>query len=92
MTFEWDEEKAAINFRKHGVAFEDAIYVFQDEQRIEFYDSEHSDDEEDRFVVIGLVGTVLFVVYTERRDTIRIISARKANSKERRGYYGYSED
>ncbi len=86
LKFEWDEEKAAINLKKHKVAFEDAIYVFQDENRIEFYDAEHSDDE-DRYVAIGLVGTVLFVVFTERKDVTRIISARKANALERSYYY-----
>lgn len=86
LKFEWDDEKAAINFKKHKVAFEDAVYVFQDENRIEFYDAEHSDNE-DRYVAIGLVGTVLFVVFTERKDVTRIISARKANSLERSYYY-----
>lgn len=86
LKFEWDDEKAAINFKKHKVAFEDAVYVFQDENRIEFYDAEHSDNE-DRYVAIGLVGTVLFVVFTEKKDVTRIISARKANSLERSYYY-----
>ena len=86
LKFEWDEKKAAINLKKHKVAFEDAVYVFQDENRIEFFDAEHSDDE-DRYVAIGLVGTVLYVVFTERKDVTRIISARKANSVERRYYY-----
>jgi len=86
LKFEWDEKKAAINLRKHKVAFEDAVYVFQDENRIEFFDAEHSDDE-DRYVAIGLVGTVLYVVFTERKDITRIISARKANSVERSYYY-----
>ncbi len=86
LKFEWDDEKAAINLKKHKVAFEDAVYVFQDENRIEFYDAEHSDNE-DRYVAIGLVGTVLFVVFTERKDVTRIISARKANSLERSYYY-----
>ena len=86
LKFEWDDEKAAINFKKHKVAFEDAIYVFQDENRIEFYDAEHSDTE-DRYVAIGMVGTILFVVFTERKDVTRIISARKANPVERSYYY-----
>jgi len=86
LKFEWDEEKAAINLKKHKVAFEDAVYVFQDENRIEFFDVEHS-DVEDRYVAIGMVGTVLYVVFTERKDVTRIISARKANSIERSYYY-----
>ena len=87
LKFEWDEDKAILNLKKHKVSFEDAVYVFQDYNRIEFYDAEHSNDTEDRYVVIGLVGTVLFVVFTERNDTIRIISARKANAVERSYYY-----
>ena len=51
LKFEWDEKKAAINLKKHKVAFEDAVYVFRDENRIEFFDAEHSDDE-DRYVAI----------------------------------------
>ena len=86
LKFEWDEGKAAINLKKHKVAFEEAVYVFQDENRIEFFDAEHSDNE-DRYVAIGLVGTVLYVVFTERKDVTRIISARKANSVERSYYY-----
>ena len=86
LKYEWDEEKAAINLRKHKVSFEDAVYVFQDENRIEFFDAEHSNDE-DRYVAIGMVGNVLFVVFTERKDVVRIISARKANSLERSYYY-----
>lgn len=65
LKFEWDEEKAAINLKKHKVAFEDAVYVFQDENRIEFFDAEHS-DVEDRYVAIGMVGTVLFF-YRKKR-------------------------
>ena len=91
MQFEWDEEKAKTNLRKHHISFEDAAYVFFDKNNIEFYDVEHSDFE-DRYVAIGLVGSVLFVVFTERRETIRIISARKANAKERSEYYGKIRD
>lgn len=91
LKFEWDDEKAAINLKKHKIAFEDAIYVFQDDNRIEFFDAEHS-DVEDRYVAIGMVGTVLFVVFTERKDVTRIISARKANSLERRYYYDKCND
>ena len=85
MQFEWDEEKAALNLKKHGVDFRDAVRVFYDVNRIEWYDSEHS-DEEDRYNTIGMVREVLFVVYTERRERTRIISARKATPRERRIY------
>lgn len=86
LRFEWDDEKAITNLKKHKIAFADAVYVFQDDNRIEFYDAEHSADE-DRFVAIGMVGTVLFVVFTERKNVTRIISARKANATERSYYY-----
>ena len=85
MLFEWDEEKAAANFKKHGVDFRDAVRVFSDPFRKEFYDAAHS-DEEDRYNTIGKVRDVLFVVYTERREYTRIISARKATRRERSWY------
>ena len=61
-------------------------YVFEDENYIEMYDFEHS-IEEDRYIAIGCVGDVLFVVFTERKDNIRLISARLATESERRLYY-----
>jgi uncharacterized DUF497 family protein len=84
--FEWDADKAALNLKKHGVRFETAARVFYDENRIELYESEHSIDE-DRYNTIGMVDNILFVVYTERKNRIRLISARPANSKERSLYY-----
>ena len=88
---EWDDEKNEINRRKHGIGFEDARLIFGDEARIEMFDELHS-DEEDRYITIGKVEDVLFVVFTERpeHESIRLISARKANARERRLYYGYS--
>ena len=82
LKFEWDEEKNQINKRKHKISFETAAYVFEDEM----YDFEHS-IEEDRYIAIGCVGDVLFVVFTERKDNIRLISARLATESERRLYY-----
>ena len=82
----WDRKKAALNLQKHGVEFEDAALVFADENRIERFDAKHSDNE-DRWQVIGEVGEVLFVVYTERGDTFRLITARMATPAERRIYY-----
>ena len=67
MQVEWDAEKAALNLKKHGVDFRDAVQVFNDVNRIESYDFAHS-DEEDRYNTIGMVRQVLFVVYTERRE------------------------
>ncbi len=86
MTFEWDEDKNKINLEKHGIDFETAILVFNDMQRIEIFDLEHS-VEGDRYNTIGMVYDVLFVVYTERKDNIRLISARLATKTERSIYY-----
>lgn len=87
MDFEWEPKKAVINLRNHGVAFEDAVLVFCDLGRIERHDN-REDYGEDRWATIGLVfSAVLYVVYTVRDgESIRIISARKANEKERRQY------
>lgn len=87
LQFEWDEEKAIRNLKKHGVPFEIAAKVFLNENRIEIYDETHS-IEEDRYITIGLAGDILFVVYTERFPRIRLISARFATTKERGLYYG----
>ena len=89
MDFEWDNEKARLNKIKHGISFKVAAQIFDDENRIEFFDEEHSIDE-DRWKVIGKVEEILFVVYTERTDTIRLISAREATDAERRIYYDCS--
>lgn len=86
MKFEWDENKNTINKEKHKISFETAAYVFDDPYYIEMYDFEHSVDE-DRYIAIGKVGDVIFVVFTERKDAIRLISARLATSAERGLYY-----
>ena len=86
MKFEWDEEKNSYNKKKHGISFETAAYVFYDTYYIEIYDFKHSVTE-DRYIAIGSVGDILFVVFTERCDSIRIISARIATDEERRLYY-----
>lgn len=87
MELEWDAAKAALNLQKHGVAFEDAELVFYDAGRIEVYDG-REDYAEDRWATIGLAySAVLYVVYTVRHEeTIRLISARKANANERKKY------
>lgn len=87
LEFEWDEEKARKNLKKHGVPFELAAKVFLDENRIEIYDEANSIDE-DRYITIGMTGDILFVVYTERYPRIRLISARLATARERKVYYG----
>ena len=86
LQFEWDDEQDRANRKKHGISFETASYVFRDEYFIEMYDFEHSIDE-DRYIAIGMVGDLLFVVFTERSDAIRLISARLATESERRLYY-----
>ena len=93
MFFEWDSEKEKTNIQKHGIDFTTAARVFNDENRLELYDEAHSDTE-DRYITIGLIGDVAYVVlvvYTERENTIRLISARKATNQERRAYYDYSQ-
>ena len=87
LKFEWDEAKARANFKKHGVLFETAAKVFLDRNLVEIYDEEHSVIDEDRYIAIGKSGDVLFVVYTERGENIRLISARLATARERRLYY-----
>ena len=86
MKFEWDEDKITINKEKHKISFETAAYVFDDPYYIEMFDFEHSVDE-DRYIAIGKVGDIVFVVFTERKDTIRLISARLATNAERSLYY-----
>ncbi len=87
MKFEWDDEKAIRNFEKHGVSFGEATEVFYDPNGLEDYDAEHS-EAESRFFIIGMSSRrLLYVIYAERSgDTIRIISARKADQVERRIY------
>ena len=83
---EWDDNKAEINKQKHNVSFSIAAKVFLDANRYTKVDEEHS-DEELRYITIGRVGKILFVVYTERGEVTRIISARKADKDERRKYF-----
>ena len=93
MRFEWDDKKEEANIRKHGIDFSTAALVFNDENRLDLYDEIHSESE-DRYITIGMVGGiayVVFVVYTEREEIIRLISARKATRLERSLYYDYSQ-
>ncbi|MBE5910645.1 BrnT family toxin [Pseudobutyrivibrio sp.] len=85
--FEWDDEKEKINIRKHGISFSTAAFVFNDPNRLEYFDVNHSDFE-DRYATIGMVGKVLTVIYTIRGERYRIISARIATKAERSAYYG----
>ena len=85
MDYQWDPNKAKSNLKKHGVRFADAVSVFEDENAITIED-EH--ERENRFITIGrdILLRILVVVYTFRGHIIRIISARKATSRERKIY------
>ncbi|HLO89334.1 MAG TPA: BrnT family toxin [Nostocaceae cyanobacterium] len=87
MQFEWDNNKAKINLSKHGVSFEEAKTVFDDPLYVDFYDPDHSQDEE-RYLIVGEsnLRRLLIVSYTERRNTLRIISAREVTPTEREAY------
>jgi uncharacterized DUF497 family protein len=90
MEFEWDENKAKLNERLHGVTFEEAELAFQDENAVEIFDELNS-DEEVRFQIIALSPVrLLFVAFTMcGEQTIRIISARKADAKQTKIYNEY---
>ena len=92
LVVEWDEKKNAINKRIHHISFETAKMVFADPDRVERLDNSvgSNDSNETRWQTLGLVGRVLFVVYTERGEKLRLISARLANKAERSSYYGNS--
>ena len=86
-SFEWDDRKSASNFTKHGVTFEMAREVFKDAFAIENYDDRENYGES-RYTIIGMVeGHLLFVAFTMKGDTYRIISARGAESHEKRQYH-----
>jgi len=91
--FEWNSAKARSNLKKHGVSFEGAQSVFYDEYARQFDDDDHSDEEE-RFIMLGMSikSRVLVVCHCERSggNVIRIVSVRKATSRERSFYQGPS--
>jgi uncharacterized DUF497 family protein len=96
MRFEWDEAKGRLNIKKHGVSFNEAKTVFYDDYAKLIVDSEHSNIDEERFILIGLsLNTKVLVVchchchchcYRQSNEIIRIISARKATRKENEQY------
>ena len=88
--FIWDEKKNLANLKKHGVDFDDAVRAWHDPNRLDFFDEEHSSGEEIRWKFLGTAaGLVLFVVETEPdKNTVRIISARRALKHEQEAYYG----
>jgi uncharacterized protein len=87
LTFEWDQDKAEANLKKHGISFEEASGVFNDPLAASISDTTHSINES-RFIIIGrsIKGRILLVVYNERGEKLRIISARLATRREIRIY------
>jgi uncharacterized DUF497 family protein len=90
MRFEWDATKEKANRRKHGISFEEAQTVFFDEHAIEFFDPDHSEDE-DRFVLLGMSFKLRLVVvchcFRESETVVRLFSARPADKSEEREYW-----
>ncbi len=87
MRFEWDPRKAKRNFAKHRISFEEATTAFRDPLSSTGADPDHSADE-NRFITFGLSfkRKLITVAHTERDDSIRIISARRATKQEREIY------
>jgi uncharacterized protein len=87
MDFEWDESKAAVNLKKHGVSFKEAETVFVNPLAVVFDDEAHSEGEK-REIIIGHSqnSRLLLISFTERPNAIRIISARLATRREREDY------
>lgn len=87
LLFEWDEQKAKTNQKKHGVSFDEAATVFHDSFIATILDPDHSIDEQ-RYVTLGFSarGRLLLVIHTESGKKTRIISCRKATRRERRIY------
>jgi hypothetical protein len=87
MEFDWDQNKAASNLSKHGISFDEAKTVFDDPLYLDFFDPDHSYHER-RYIIIGRSSNnrLLMVSYTESKNTVRLISARKATSRERKDY------
>ena len=88
--FEWDDKKDKTNKRQHGVSFEEARTAFYDENAIQYFDPDHS-DEEGRFILVGISFKLKVLVvchcFRESDSVIRIISARKADKEEEYEYW-----
>ena len=89
LRFEWDPDKASMNLNKHDVSFEEAQTVFMDERAILFDDPDHSFEEE-RFLILGISQKLRLLIVShcirESGDVIRLISARKATTREAKQY------
>ena len=94
LKFEWDEKKNQQNIKKHGVSFQEATSVFYDDEALIISDEDHSKDEE-RFILIGFSFKANLLVvchcYRQKDSIVRIISARKASSNERKDYLEHYE-
>lgn len=92
MRFDWDDQKAQTNEKKHGISFNEAKTAFYDENARLLYDEDHS-SKEDRYILLGMSNllSLLIVchVYREDEETIRIFSARRANKREKEQYQGF---
>ncbi len=90
LTFEWNENKAELNEKRHKVSFEEASTVFGDTLSLTIPDPMHSTEEEERYITIGMSyrQNLLVVVHCDKGNNIRIINARKAVKREREDYEG----
>ena len=92
LQFEWDKRKDETNVKKHGISFDEARTVFYDENAIQFFDPDRSDDE-DRFILLGMSCKLRILVvchcFRESETTSKIISARKADIDEENEYWRY---
>ena len=88
LTFEWDDDKASTNIKKHGVSFAEAATVFGDSLSHTVFDPDHSGPGDERYILLGRShrGRFVVVAHSERGDNIRIISARLATPRERTRY------
>ena len=91
--FTWTEEKNNLNKKNHGFYLSEIVDVFDDTHLIEWYDEKNSSMEEDRYICLGKLHdtVILFVVFTEQDDDVRLIMARKAEPPEGRLYYAHYE-
>ena len=92
MNFDWDTNKNQSNIAKHGISFEEAIAIFDDPNILNYEDTRFNYGEM-RFVSIGQIilvtqekTVIIVVIHTQRNQTIRLISTRKANERERKRY------
>jgi uncharacterized protein len=92
ITFDWDDQKALSNERKHGISFEEAQTAFNDGNARVSYDPDHSQDE-DRYILLGMSAALRLLVvchaYQQDDECVRIISARKATRTEQQQYQGF---